>query len=70
MPDYDSILERLTAIEEELRDLALDVLTSAVRDPDSDDALAARTEEKRLLQARRAVAKAIGALGGRPDLDP
>lgn len=68
MPDYDSIVERLTAIEAELRDLAFDELTSVVRDPDSDEALAARREEKRLLQARRAVAKAIGALGGAPDL--
>ena len=64
MPDYDSIVERLNAIEEELRDLAFDELTSVARDPDSDEALAARTEEKRLLQARRAVAKAIDALGG------
>jgi len=64
VPDYESIVERLTVIEEELRDLAFDELTSVARDPDSDDALAARKAEKRLLQARRAVAKAIGALGG------
>lgn len=64
MPDLETIVERLAVIEEELRDLAYDQLASAVGDPGSDESQAARREEKRLLQARRAVAKAITALGG------
>jgi len=59
---YDQIAERLAAIEEELRDLAYDRLSDAARAPDSDDAARAAVEEKRLLQARRAVAKAIQVL--------
>ena len=56
------IAERLTAIEEELRDLAYDRLREVARSPDGDAGLAAAAEEKRLLQARRAIAKAIRAL--------
>jgi hypothetical protein len=59
---FEAVAERLAAIEEELRDLAYDRLADAARDPDSDEARAAAADEKRLLQARRAVAKAIGAL--------
>ena len=59
---YDQIAERLAAIEEELRDLAYDRLSDAARAPDSDDGARAAVEEKRLLQARRAVAKAIQVL--------
>ena len=59
---YDQIAERLAAIEEELRDLAYDRLSDAARAPDSDDAARGAVEEKRLLQARRAVAKAIQVL--------
>jgi hypothetical protein len=59
---YESLIERLTAIEEELRDLGYDRLADAARRPDSDDAEAAVREEKRVLQARRAIAKAIQAL--------
>jgi hypothetical protein len=63
MRDYDSIAERLAAIEEELRDLAYDRLRDAARATDDDaDAAAAARQEKRLLQARRAIAKAISAL--------
>ena len=57
-----SIAERLAAIEEELRDLAYDRLRDRARDPDSDAGQAANKDEKRLEQARRAVAKAINAL--------
>ncbi len=56
------IAERLAAIEEELRDLAYERLTESARAPDSDEGVAAAAEEKRLLQARRAIARAIQAL--------
>ena len=63
---YDVIVERLQAIEEELRDLAYDRLRDAA---DSPELLA---EERRLHQARRAIEKAIRVLsagGADPDLD-
>ena len=63
---YEAIAERLSSIEEELRDLAYDQLREAAADPDSDAGAAAKAEEKRLLQARRAVAKAIQALSTTP----
>jgi len=59
---YEHIVERLSAIQEELRDLAYDRLRDRARDPDSDAGRAANADEKRLEQARRAVAKAINAL--------
>ena len=59
---YEGIAERLAAIEEELRDLAYDRLRERARDPESEAGKAANAEEKRLEQARRAIAKAIGAL--------
>jgi hypothetical protein len=59
---YESIAERLAVIEEELRDLAFDRLRDRARDPDSDAGQAANKDEKRLEQARRAVAKAIVSL--------
>jgi len=59
---YESVVERLASIEEELRDLAYDRLRGLAADPDSDAADDLKREEKRLLQARRAVAKAIQAL--------
>jgi hypothetical protein len=59
---YEAIAEKLAAIEEELRDLAYDRLRDSARDPDSDEGVAAAAEEKRLLSARRAIAKAINAL--------
>ena len=62
---YEGIRERLAAIEEELRDRAYDRLRDRARDPDSDAGRAANKDEKRLEQARRAVAKAIGALAPR-----
>ena len=70
MGEYDAIVERLRAIEEDLRDRALDRLRDAAGDPDSDAAKDAQREERRLLQARRAIARAIGALSdGDPDAD-
>ncbi|HTK16126.1 MAG TPA: hypothetical protein VL769_07010, partial [Acidimicrobiia bacterium] len=61
--------QRLAAIEEELRDLAYDRLRDRARDPESDAGQAANKDEKRLEQARRAVAKAIGALTPRSFTD-
>jgi hypothetical protein len=66
---YESIAERLATIEEELRDLAYESLTEAARAPDSEESDAARADEKRLLQARRAVAKAINALSPTMSMD-
>jgi hypothetical protein len=62
---HEEIVERLQAIEEELRDLAYDRLRGAA---DSPELLA---EERRLHQARRAIEKAIRILsaGGEPDVD-
>jgi hypothetical protein len=59
---FEGISERLAAIEEELRDLAYERLTEVARAPDGEAGIAAAAEEKRLLQARRAIAKAIQAL--------
>ncbi len=64
---YESIAERLSAIEEELRDLAYERLTEVAGAGEDDEAgRAAAADEKRLLQARRAVAKAINALAPSP----
>jgi hypothetical protein len=65
MPDpsgrLDELVQQLRTVEEALRDLAYDRLQAAA---DGDDGAAA--DEKRLLQARRAVERAIHALGGEP----
>jgi hypothetical protein len=64
--DPADIGERLSAIAEELADLALDRLyqaSDAVRSGrDPDPALVA--EEKRITRARRSVEKAVGLLAG------
>jgi hypothetical protein len=61
---YDTVVERLQAIEEELRDLAYDRLRESMDSP------ALLAEERRLTQARRAIEKAIRLLGtGSGDLD-
>lgn len=57
----DELVQQLRTVEEALRDLAYDRLRAAA---DGDDGAAA--DEKRLLQARRAVERAIHALGGEP----
>lgn len=54
----EAVIERLRAIEEDLRDLAYDRLRESV---DSGQTLA---EERRLHQARRAIGKAIHLLEG------
>jgi hypothetical protein len=56
------LIEQLRAIEESLRDLAYERLRDA---SEGDDDAAA--DEKRLQQARRAVERAVRALGGAPD---
>jgi hypothetical protein len=63
--DFEHLVERLRSIEEELRDLAFERLRAANEDGDAD----ALADEKRLLQARRAIERAITALGGRDILD-
>ncbi len=60
MSGVDEVIGRLQAIEEQLRDLAYDRLRAAAEDGDAD----AAAEERRILQARRAVERAIHALGG------
>ena len=55
----NELVGQLQNVEEALRDLAYDRLRAAA---DGDDGAAA--DEKRLLQARRAVERAINALGG------
>ncbi len=55
----DQLVSQLRGIEESLRDLAYDRLSDAV---DGDEAAAA--DERRLQEARRAVERAIHALGG------
>ena len=63
--DAEHLVERLAAIEEELRDLAFERLRAATEDGDAD----ALAEERQILQARRAVARAMGALGGAEPID-
>ena len=63
MPDAADIVERLRAIEEELRNLAYERLRAASEERDE----AALRDEKRVSQARRAVERAITALGGSPE---
>jgi hypothetical protein len=65
MRDAEHLVERLRSIEEELRDLAFERLRAANEDGDAD----ALADEKKLLQARRAIERAITALGGRDTLD-
>jgi hypothetical protein len=63
MEDAGDIVATLQGIEERLRDLAYERLRSAAEG----DAQAA-VDEKKVLQARRAVERAIHALGGSPEM--
>lgn len=65
MREAEHLVERLRSIEEEVRDLAYERLRAANEDGDAD----ALADEKRLLQARRAIERAIAALGGAAGLD-
>jgi hypothetical protein len=60
----ERVSERLAALEEELRDLAYERLRAAA---EGDEQAAA--DEKRLLTARRAVARALAALGAHGEAD-
>ncbi len=55
-------VETLRAVEEQLRDAAYEALRAAA---DGDELAAAR--ERRILQARRAIERALRALGSAPD---
>lgn len=61
---YESLVERLREMAAELDDLAYERLREQVRAPDGDGFAAAKAGEKRVQQARRAIAKAITALSG------
>jgi hypothetical protein len=61
--DAEHLVERLQAVEEALRDLAYEKLRAATEDGDAD----ALDDEKKILVARRAIEKAINALGGAPE---
>lgn len=72
MPDQDRLdhlADQLDVIEEDLRDRAYERLAAAAADPGSDEAREAAATERRLNQARRAVAKASSILRGRPTED-
>ena len=56
MSEYETIAERLSSIEEELRDLAYERLREAARAPDTDESIDAEREEKRVNSARRSIA--------------
>ena len=58
MGDYDQLVERLEAIGEELDEIAFDRLREAVADGE----LARPTDDKKLMQARRAIERAAGVL--------
>lgn len=60
MSEHEDLIAELARIEERLRDLAYDRLRAAAEEGDAD----AAADEKRILQARRAIERAIRALGG------
>lgn len=57
MTGVEEMVDQLRSIEEQLRDLAYDRLREAAKGDE-----AAKADEKKLLQARRAIEKAIRAL--------
>ncbi len=59
---YDDIIERLTSIEEDLRDRAFERLSDAAARPESDEAWVAEAEARKLSSARRSIAKAMATL--------
>ncbi|GMU77756.1 MAG: hypothetical protein AMXMBFR46_05540 [Acidimicrobiia bacterium] len=62
MTDLTDLVIELRSIEERLRDLAYDRLRAAA-EGDGD----AAADEKRILQARRAIERALRALGDEPE---
>lgn len=63
LPDTDEVVELLRRAEERLRELAYDRLRAAAEDGDA----TAEDQERRLLQARRAIERALHALGAQPE---
>jgi hypothetical protein len=63
MNELDDVVSELRALEERLRELAYDRLRAAAEGDDPD----AVADEKRILVARRALERAITALGSGPD---
>jgi hypothetical protein len=62
MDDCDDLIVELRSIEEQLRDRAYERLRAAAAGDEEGTA-----DEKRLSQARRAVERALRALGGEPE---
>ena len=61
MSSFDDLADRLDSISEELADLAIDRLRTALEDDGAD---AAAAEERRLTKARRRIAEAARILRG------
>jgi hypothetical protein len=61
--DTSDVVATLQQVEERLRELAYECLRAAAEDGDE----AAAADERRLLQARRAVERALRALGHEPE---
>ena len=62
MDDVEGLVVELRNIEERLRDLAYDRLRAAAEGDEG-----GADDEKRLNQARRAIERALRALGGEPE---
>lgn len=65
----ERIRERLETIAEDLRELEYESLARRAADPEGADAPSARESERRAAKARRAVLRAVSALGG-SEADP
>lgn len=63
MPGTEAVVCRLTMAAEELADLAVSWLQQAVSDGGGDGAAALAADERRITRARRAVERALAALG-------
>jgi len=63
VPDTDEVVEMLRRAEERLREIAYERLQAAAEDGDAE----AEADERRVLQARRAVERALRALGAEPE---
>lgn len=69
-PELENVRARLAAIAEELADMGRARLSRALQDEEAGEPGAgaqAAAEERKLASARRAVLRALGALGGEPD---
>ena len=58
MSDYEGLVERLESVAADLDEMAFDRLREAVADGE----LARPADDKKLMQARRAIEKAVGVL--------